>query len=411
LLAPEDDQELTPAERNLITNRDRLKRALASDNLPLDRRARFTEYLLTRCQFIVVEVDNEDEAWSMIGVEQTTRLPHDASEQAKISLIYAMPADEQETAGRIWEGTQAALGNERMNELLSHLRSCRIERRSTKPLEGELQQLYALNQDGLGFMNGLLAPHAAALQRLDARQIGSGILAGIISRHIDKLSWLDHRLWVAPALAWLTTRTDQDRETEQFFARLDRLAWMLRLAGTDPNDQENRFIRLAGAVGTRSPVASWPEFEISDKTRDEALAILRSRTHYFKHMSGRVLRRLSSQLGSDPGHIDGVHLSIEHVLPRRPGGERQWLRDFGSLPGVAEYTDRLGNLALLTGPQNRKADTNDWPVKQAILLQSGFGLSMEAAGHATWTARTITARTEKLIGQLFTAWDLTVTPP
>jgi hypothetical protein len=260
-------------------------------------------------------------------------------------------------------------------------------------------------------MTTALIPCANAMRLLDGRQVGSGVLAGIISRHIDMLSWLDHRLWVAPALAWLTTKGDQHRETEPFFARLDRLAWMLRLSSTDPTEQENRFISLAAAATRNTKLPDeWPEFAISDKTRSEALAILRSRTFYQKHTANRLLRRLSYQLGPDPGAIDGVNVSVEHILPRRPPKERQWHKEFKAAR-VLDFTDRLGNLALLTGRQNRKADTNDWPLKREILKKSNFGLSADAATSAQWTPRIIEARTERLIALLFAPWDIPVTPP
>jgi hypothetical protein len=259
-------------------------------------------------------------------------------------------------------------------------------------------------------METVLRPNAEALRQLDERQVGSGTLARVIIDHIDKLCWLDHRYWVAPALAWLTIRTDQHRQTEQFFAKLDRLSWMLRLAGTDPTEQESRFIKLTAAVRRDQPVMEWPEFEIGETTRTEAVATLRSRTFYYKHNCNRVLRRLCHQLGSDAGVIDGVSVSVEHILPRRPPPERQWLRDFGSIAGIAQHTDRLGNLALLTGPQNRKADTNDWHIKGPILKSSGFALSLDAATATQWNPRTIEARTERLIGLLLAPWGIAITP-
>jgi hypothetical protein len=405
-----DETDLTPAERNLINNRDRLRYILGPAKLAPAKRMQFVDFLLSHCHLIVIEVDDEDEAWSMIGIEQTTRLPHDASEQAKIALIYAMPAAEQEEAGQVWESVQSQLGNERIRELLSHLRTRAVEKRSTKPLEGALQQLYKLNEDGLGFMYKVFRPNADAMRRIDERQIGSGVMAGIIARHIDVLSWLDHRLWMSPAIAWLTSKGDLHKETESFFASLDRLAWMMRLAGTDPHEQENRFIQLTRAAERKSPAGTWDEFAVSDKTVEDALAILRSRTFYFKHMCPRVLRRLSYQGGVDPGFVDGEKISVEHVLPRKPPKDRQWLKDF-SASTVAEHADRLGNLTLLTGPQNRKADTNDWPVKQKILSQSNLTLSIDAAKHARWTPRTVSDRTEKLIALLFAEWSIPVTPP
>lgn len=399
---------LTQTERNLIANRDKLQSLLLAEDFSAVRRSQLAEFLLTGCHLIVVNVDDEDEAWSMLGIEQSTRLPHDNSELAKIALIYAMPPVEQEPAGRIWEIAQAQIGTARMTELMSHLRTAKLDKRSTKPVEADLQQLYSLDRHGFAFMTNVVQPNVDALRRIDARQVGTGLLAGAIGRHLEVLSWLDHRHWVSPALVWLTTKGDQHPETEQFFARLDRLAWMLRLAGTDPNEQENRFMRLTAAVRRDTAIAGWPELSISPATIDAALKILRSRTFYYKHMCNRVLRRLCFQIGHDPGPIDGVKVSIEHVLPRNPPPSRKWAVDFATVAIVDAFADRLGNLALLTGTQNRKADTNDWPVKREILQVSGFALSIEAISHAKWTSKTIETRSEKLIKQLFAVWELPV---
>ena len=405
---PSNLGKLTPIERNLIANREALLSRLAVDVMPSQTRRRLIAFLLERCHLVTIEVDNEDEAWSMLDIEQVTRLPHDTSELSKIALIYTMPSTDQEAAGRIWEQAQAQIGSERMSEVITHIRTAKLEKRSNKPVESDLQRLFALDRDGLDFMNKVVLPNVDALQKIDTKQLGTGTLANEISRHLNVLSWLDHRHWVAPALLWLTTKGDQHPVTEQFFFQLERLAWMLRLAGTDPNEQENRFVRLTAAVNRQEPVNRWPEFKIAQPTIVTALNILRSRTFYYKHTCGRVLRRLSFVLGADPGPIDGAKVSIEHILPRNPPKERSWNLEFKSEEAVLAFTDRLGNLALLTGTQNRKADTNDWPTKRKILKASGFKLSLEAAENATWTAKIIDARTEKMIRLLFAQWDLPI---
>jgi Protein of unknown function DUF262/Protein of unknown function (DUF1524) len=408
-LAPTEDLGvLSNAERNVIANRDKLHGALALGQMTTAERTQLIQFLLSGCNMIVVEVDDEDQAWSMLGVEQTTRLPHDAGELSKISLIQAMPQVDQSSAGLSWERAQAQLDDGRMSELLIHLRTAKIERRSCKPIDADILRLYDIQRNGLGFINGVLLPAANALSRIDQRRIGTGTLSTQITRHLDALSWLDHRQWVAPAIAWLTQKSDQHPDTGTFFAQLDRFAWLLRLAGTDPNEQESRFIKLTLAITNSQPPGSWKEFTIEPRLIEDALIILRSRTFYFKHMSHPILRRLCAILGQESGQIDGVKVSVEHVLPRKPPSDRRWTRDFKSLSGISDHTDRLGNLALLTGPQNRKADTNDWPVKQGILGASGFALSLEAAANIEWMPRTIEARTEKLIKLLFTTWELPI---
>jgi hypothetical protein len=274
-----------------------------------------------------------------------------------------------------------------------------------------------LNRDGLDFMRKVFRPHAEAMRRVDDRQIGTGVLASIIHRHIEVLSWLDHRMWMAPALAWLTTKGELHRETEQFFARLDRVAWLMRLAGSDPHEQESRFIKLTHAVQNDSVVEGWPEFEVSSKLLDDVLAILRSRTFYHKHFSKSVLRRLCYQMGRDPGVIDGEKITVEHILPRKPKAGSRWLVDFGGEPGIKEHADRLGNLALLTKKLNQEAGIHDWAIKRPILEScfkvSGhdFRITGEAAACPKWTPHLVMQRTEKMIQILFDHWQLELPEP
>lgn len=408
LLDPADGpDDITPAERHLLANRNQLRSSLSTEHLDPVTPYALIEFVLTRCFLLSVEVDDEHEAWSMLGLEQSMRLPHDVCEQSKSTMIYVMKAHEHDQATQVWERAQGQLGSDGIAELLQHLRSIKLIKRSTKPLDAELQELYELDRNGLGFMQGTFQPHAESMIALSQRTVGVGPAHELITQYINQLDWLDHRQWVAPAIVWLTTKTASHPDTVEFFKHLDRLAWMLRIAGTDPNEQENRFIRACAAAARVEPIGSCDEFVLDSKTITDALVILRSRTFYLKHMSNRVLRRLCAELGTDPGSIDGVHVSVEHILPRRPSRDKRWWLDFNSDAAVHDHTDRLGNLALLTGPQNRAADRSDWEIKREILKASAFSLSNEAATNARWTKRTINARTETLIKVLLKPWGIT----
>ena len=412
-LDPEVDiSDLAPAERNLLMNRERLRTALGPGSLSSSERQRFADFLMHRCFFVIVEVDDEDDAWSMLGIEQSTRLPHNPSEQAKITLIYSMPEAQQEQAGVAWEAAQTLLEPAVMTDLLYQLRTLKLERRSMKPLECDLQRLYGLNVNGLDFVNNVLLPAAEAVKRIEERDVdvGSEKVRDEVKGHIDALHILDNRLWVAPAVGWLLLRGDNDPETVGFFWRLQRLGWALRVAGTDPSEQERRFIHLTSALEQDTALNKLESFSVSEKTRQDALANLRSRTFYHKHYCPPVLRLSCYLLGTDPGIVDGRRISVEHILPRRPPKERLWLRDFRSLRGVANHTNRLGNLTLLSCEQNRLASTQDWLAKREILRDSGYPISQRASLSEAWTAAVIEARTEELIAMLFAKWDLKVTP-
>jgi hypothetical protein len=120
-----------------------------------------------------------------------------------------------------------------------------------------------------------------------------------------------------------------------------------------------------------------------------------------------VLRRLSVELGDDPHQLGtAASLTIEHILPLSPPPGRFWHQDFRSRASVKAYTNRLGNLTLLTFEENQEAGSLDWPAKRAVLAASKAALSRQAAEEQHWRVAEIDARTERLIAILFDAWQL-----
>jgi hypothetical protein len=66
----------------------------------------------------------------------------------------------------------------------------------------------------------------------------------------------------------------------------------------------------------------------------------------------------------------------------------------------------LGNITILTHPQNREADNNPYDAKRRILKNSGFALSKHAASEKTWNAQVIADRSDELFEMLVRCWRL-----
>src|SRR5690606_3587123 len=103
------------------------------------------DFLAQNCRLVVHELEDEEEAWQSMQIEEDTRLDFSAADRSKASIISAMPADEREEAGRVWEDAQTLLGASDMRGLLGHVRNIGIPNRSTAPVESELIKHYKLN--------------------------------------------------------------------------------------------------------------------------------------------------------------------------------------------------------------------------------------------------------------------------
>lgn len=395
---------LSHAERAILNNRELLKSRLSAMTGP--ECEALADFIRTRCCLTVSTVDDPEEAWDMLAAEEETGLHHHDADRAKHSILAHMPRGEQVEAARVWDTWSGRLGRDGIQELLSHVRMLGSRRRSTKPIEEDLIRFHRVDKAGLAFIDREFAPRARLLERIGKRDIGKGPARDRLSRFIDTLSWLDHTLWVPPLLRWLETQGEDHPKTVEFFSLIDRIAWLLKIAGVDPVVQERRFIEVCLSIGGDTELANVTALKPDRKLQDAAVQNLRSRTFEIKRYSDLVLRRVSLELGRDPGPLDPEAVTIEHVLPRNPAPGSVWWRHFKSAEQVADLANRLGNLAFLSRADNQLASAKIYEEKRRILAGSEFVLARDAAEHPAWTPETIRSRTERLIGVLLTAWHL-----
>lgn len=399
----EDFDILSESERNLIENRNYLRTELSGVEFTPEVRHALIDYLANRCSVIVSSVEDEDEAWAFLRTEEETRVDFSKADRAKFNLLSIVPTVERVECQSTWEACEALLGANDMHALLGHLRTLKRRRQSGKPVEVEIAESYKFNVSGAGssFLKAQLQPAAerlAALRRTGDNPYGVGEFA-------ERLQWIDMQLWVPAALLWLQQQR-QAEETQRFFRKLERLVWMMKIAGFDPTKQHNRIVQLLGEIDRGGPVGSMRELEVTAEMREKALSNLRSPSFDAKHFSGRVLRRISVVLGQDPGPIERDRLTIEHVLPRAFAPRSVWQQYFPSPRAVKQHAHRLGNLTFLSPAENQKADAFDWEAKRPILAGSPFLLSRRLSEAEEWTPTQIYGRTEELIGILFKAWDI-----
>jgi hypothetical protein len=406
-IEPDEDLALlSETERNIIENRNYLRAELSSADYPPEVRHALITYLSEKCCVIVASVEDEEEAWAFLRTEEETRVDFSKSDRAKFSLIAIAPPNERAACQKVWESCETLLGASDLHALLGHLRTLKRRKGSGRPIEIDIAESYKFNVPGAGlsFLEKQLRPAAETLAMLRRSSDGGGSQLPAVS---ERLKWIDPQLWIPTALLWLEHNRDPE-ETLLFFKKLERLVWMMKIAGFDPTKQSNRIIQLLGEIERTGSPTKMRELDVTNALRDAATSNLRSPTFDAKHYSGRVLRRISLALGQDPGPIERTTLTIEHVLPRGFTPKSGWRTHFPSARSVRDYSHRLGNLTLLSPEDNQKADTLDWVDKRPILAKSHYALSKRLAQADTWTPARILERTEELIGILFKDWEIKV---
>lgn len=404
-----DLMDYSPSERNILANRDHMLAKLEEALATKDAREMLARFVIERCVLIVDELEDEEEARDLLRREEETGLSPHSSELAKVTLLNTIPSEEQEDAAGLFESVQSQLSADDVTGLLNHIRQLKVRRRSSRPVETDLIQRFGLRQSGLPFLKEELLPRANHLVQLNQRNVGSGTARQAVTRSLDLLSWIDHQLWLPAALHWLSLKGAEHAETPLFFARLDRLTYLLKIASVDPTDQEVRFLRVLDAIDGGKAVDAMSPLHIEQRLLSAVLDNLRSKTFYAKRFHSLVLRRISVHIdpSRDPGQVDGDRVTVEHVLPRKPEPGHKWRSDF---PGdeVANHCNRIGNLAFLSLKENNIAGNSDFVIKSFLLANAGsrFVLSAKAGQEKEWTRNTIMRRGEEMIAILLEPWQL-----
>lgn len=403
-----DEFGLSEVEGNILHNRIRLQERLNEYVDDKNDLASLTEFLLTRCLLVleVIDGESENEAWKMLQTEENTGLPFHHSDRAKVTLIEAMKPEEREDAGKMWEKCQAKLGGDGMQQLIAHIRDLSSDQRSSQPVEKDIVTRYQLNRNGLDFMTRHLVPSARNLVALLHAEVGTPKDRPTISRYLRHLEWVGYIHWRPAGMCWLKSRDDSDPETAEFFRLLARKAWTLRISGADQVELERRFIALSKEIKSGVPINKMQELEVAPKWYHKTRENLLSRTFYDKRYSRIVLRYLSDLLGADSGVVEGDLVTIEHVLPRKPGKNSEWLQAFGDAKEISNYAHRIGNMALLSFKDNQRVGNREYADKRKVLERSGFILSVDAAEADQWAPDHVMARSERLVRHIFDHWQL-----
>lgn len=97
--------------------------------------------------------------------------------------------------------------------------------------------------------------------------------------------------------------------------------------------------------------------------------------------------------------------SLEHIIPGVPQPNSNWLTDFSDA-FRAEYTNRLGNMTLLTSKMNSQAKNSDFSKKKSHYAKTLLGLTRDLASLDEITEDFIRARHARIVGILRARWAL-----
>ena len=395
----------------------------------------FAKYLIQKVYVVSIRTDSLGSAIRLFNVLNTRGLPLSPSDIIKaVNLEAIKDESERERYADKWIEIENDLGREELENLLSLIRFIYAKDKARKSLSEEYEQLYKRNiSKGKEFIN-LLDEYRTIYKRNIIHSDGdwtstSNMLGIRLGRYIILIDMLKQyypvKEWIAPLL-YFYKRFPDDESYLEFFEKLEKkliIDWLAELSSTEIITRLSWILRLIEEASEPSEVLAKmynyipPETRIRGRVinynnRDEVDKIIEqalNRRDFARWKAGKpakyLLLRVDFEHQSSEEQVPRYNLSsitLEHILPRNPPPDSDWVKKFDELTRY-EWTDRLGNLVLISGRKNAKASNYDFKKKKEKYLDKAaktLAITQEVLKYEDWTPKTLKERHKILIERI-----------
>ena len=407
---------LPDSQRRMLENARYLYNALAKREEKL--RKILTQFLAQRCYLVVVSASDQNSAYRIFSVLNDRGLDLSPTDILKSNIIGALPVDIRSRHTEIWEKIEEDLGRDRFSDLFAHIRMISMKRRQRGTLQQEFQDQVLKAVDRADFIDAVLEPYAEAYATVTGASYASAGGSGEVNNYLRYLNRLDNFDWIPPAMAFY--RRNQNPEAFLRFVRdLERLAYAMFIVRANVNRRTSRYALILRAIHQKEDLdGNSSPLQLSPKEISDILSALDGPIGSLTRVRRTLLLRLDSLLADQGARYEHATITVEHVLPRHPERNSQWLIDFPDDEERTEWTDRLANLVLLSRTMNSNALNHDFDRKKKEYFQKGsvvtFALTSQVLNETEWTPDVLKRRQEMLIDALKREWRLekvSLSPP
>lgn len=384
--------------------------------LSSERRDILTTFIVQRCFLVVVATSNQESAYRIFAVMNDRGLDLSPTDILKARIIGGMSDDIRTKYTDMWEDIEEEVGRDEFREIFSHIRMIHLKSKLRGTLQQEFQDGVLKKQDGAEFIDHVFAPYAEAYEAITRKpheNYGSVTAAHRMNELLRHLNRLDNFDWIPPAMAFFKRNPKDANNLLRFVRELERLAYGLFLMRANINYRISRYADVLRAIEVGPDLfADWSPLQLRPEERTAMLDALNGQIYAQSRVSrvGKpLLLRLDSVLADAGVAYNHPTISIEHVLPRTPGQDSDWVKNF-SEEERHEWTGKLANLVLLSRSKNSRAQNFEFERKKREYFQRGqvatFALTSQVIAESEWTPAVLVRRQQDLVDRLKEEWRL-----
>lgn len=365
----------------------------------------FANYLLQMVYVVFVNTDSWKSAYRLFNVLNARGMSLSNADLIKNTLFSSLDSQVNrsfELEDR-WLELEEELGVDRLDVFFGHHRTSIKASKARGSLHEEFEPIIRETNGGpFVFLDKVIDSAKNYMKIVDSEFTESSTL-----RSLRALQRVEYDEWIPPLLAFLNKPVAELPESE-FITLLEKITmqnWVRRLGRTA---RLTVYFQLISAINSEKEADEIREIFRKNAQNKEFFELLGGEV-YGKPFDAAVLLRLeeASQDESVSKSYNG-RLTIEHVLPQALKDE-YWKSRFTEDQHYI-WLHRLGNLAMLCGSKNYKAQYYSFERKKQIYSDRGqkvsFDLTKEICDEPEWTTEAIKKRQERIMKLAETTWTI-----
>ena len=372
------------------------------------------KFLLNKVLLIYVSTEDLEDAFRLFTILNDRGIPLRNSDILKSLNLGALDkATEKVKYAKMWEDAEGELGDE-FDRFLNHVRTILVKDKARLNLLQEFENkiydpkerdkvtgqkkpvLLHKGHDTFVLIEKYLSHYRTLLGGQNYDETGSLEFDNLVRLMLVGLPATD---WIPPLLRYY----DKFKYVRllEFLKLLDNkfsADWVGQYSPTDRIEAMNKVIRSIDGAQTVDDVLSSGCFDIDA----ESFVRVVQGSVYGKRFARYVLLKLDYFYQNHDQRMHFETLSVEHVLPQTPAEGSQWLKNF-TPEEQAEWTDKLGNLVLITRRKNSSQGRSDYDEKKKRYFDKCIDTcpnSLRVLQNESWTPVELKANHETVLKRL-----------
>ena len=372
--------------------------------------------MLQKVVVVVVTTGSLASGFRLFNVINARGMPLSNADLLKSENLRVIPEDSRLKYTKMWEDVEEEIGVDNLEMLISFIRSIHLKEKAKRAIFEEFEdRIFKDNPNFKGqkfveYLDTVSSIYKAKIEECSVHfeeaheEVYYHNLVSIMRDFLPFNDWMS-------ALIRFVDQFPDDSCLLDFVKRLERkiaVEWIRGLSFTERLTQIYRIIKIIDDASTPEVVLNDEIFNMANYRTEFATAL----DDVVLYNKGRTRVAKYILLGLDMERQDNLHrrisfsgnITVEHILPQTATHD-YWLSRFDDSARL-EWTNKLGNLAILNGRKNSRVSNKpfDEKVTDYFVKKSDFDITNELGEIHEWNLTNLESRHNRLCEEALSVW-------